>query len=748
LQESFVTIAQDNTYYYNTTFSKQNRENTFTHLPPDWEEKLCFTNYPFRAIYSDVQNIDADNRVNNWLIYRAVSYFDFPQNYGNLVSLDGIQNRAVLARFENKTLMYNNLLTIDTSNPQAAYIGNPTMFRGAPPIDFAETDLGYIGSQHRFLMKIPQGQVTVDAKRGQVFLISGTQAVDLSAFGSGMNRFFVEHLPFMIYKSFPQINIDNHFKGIGLHGVYDSVYDRVIITKLDYAPKSSDILYDETAQAFYVNKTLNGLTVKEFITVHDEEYFCNVSWTLSFNMNTKSWISFHSYLPNWYIAENNFFYSGVNSCCEEFDFLVGTLVPNPSTTTTTTSSTSSTTTTTTTEVPLDCEFNAEIVETDCVLEGIGQITDADCDLIGEGFVINADCELEGIGEIIITPTTTTTTTTAAPTTTTTTTSSSTTTTTTTQEPTTTTTTSTSSTTTSTSTSTTTTTTTSEPTTTTTTTAGPTTTTTTTTAGPTTTTTTTTAAPTTTTTTTTLEPTTTTTTTTTATPTTTTTTTIEPTTTTTTSTSTSTSTTTSTTTVAYSGTCESYSISDEGDTNPTTYSYYEYPSGTFITDTVSFGQTKFFSAYSIPGVTIISGDAFPVLIGSCESTTTTTTSSTSTTSTSTSTSTTTSTSTSTTTTTSTTAPVCSCAFYDVIISQSDLDDAANNTDPNQNGLLFVEYYNCSSIFTIAQYSVAGTFTNSICVDLDSPPPIIYYYSFNNATAPTFSSLSATSIDCCP
>ena len=347
VQESFVPIAQDNTYFYNTTFSKQNKENTFTHLPPDWESRLCFTNYPFRTIYSDAQNIDADNRINNWLIYRAISYFDFPQNYGNLVSLDGIQNKAILARFENKSLLYNNLLTIDTSNPQAAYVGNPLLFRGAPPVDFAETDLGYVGSQHKMLLKIPQGQVTVDSKRGQVFLVQGTQVNDMSAFGSGMNRFFVEHLPFMIDNNFPDVNIDNHFKGIGLHGVYDSVYDRVIITKLDYAPKSNNILYDPVEQSFYINNVVNGFTIRQDISLSDEQYFCNVSWTLSFNMNTKSWISFHSYLPNFYIAENNFFYSGQNNCCEDFDFLVGVLVPNPTTTTTSSTSTSTTSTTST-----------------------------------------------------------------------------------------------------------------------------------------------------------------------------------------------------------------------------------------------------------------------------------------------------------------------------------------------------------------------------------------------------------------
>jgi hypothetical protein len=315
VQESFVTIAQDNTYYYNVTFSKQNKENFFSHLPPDWEQRLCFTNYPFRAIYSDRQDANADIRVNNWLTYLAASKFDFPQNYGNLISLDGIQNRGILARFENKSLLYNNLLTINTSNPQAAYVGNPNMF-SAPPIDFAETDLGYVGSQNKMLLKIPQGQITIDAKRGQVFLISGTQATDLSAFGSGLNRFFTDHLAFEILRYFPEVNTDNHFNGIGLHGVFDSKYDRVIISKLDYIPLSADIKYDADKKEFYIEKTQTSTPLRVVVEVTDVEYFCNKSWTLSFNFNTKSWVSFHSYIPNWYIAENNFFYSGLNGGCD------------------------------------------------------------------------------------------------------------------------------------------------------------------------------------------------------------------------------------------------------------------------------------------------------------------------------------------------------------------------------------------------------------------------------------------------
>ena len=74
--------------------------------------------------------------------------------------------------------------------------------------------------------------------------------------------------------------------------------------------------------------------VRKVVSIYDEEYFCNRSWTLSFNLNTKSWISFHSYIPNWYIGENNFFYSGLNTCCDDFDFIAATFISTTTTTTT------------------------------------------------------------------------------------------------------------------------------------------------------------------------------------------------------------------------------------------------------------------------------------------------------------------------------------------------------------------------------------------------------------------------------
>jgi hypothetical protein len=114
------------------------------------------------------------------------------------------------------------------------------------------------------------------------------------------------------------------------------------------------------------------------VYLNDSDYFCNKSWTMSYNLNTKSWISYHSYLPNFYIGENNFFYSGLNGCCDDaeaggFKAIAGIIDKKPPMTTTTTTFYPSPTTTSTTTV-LDCNLEGEVVQTSCELEGDAIIT--------------------------------------------------------------------------------------------------------------------------------------------------------------------------------------------------------------------------------------------------------------------------------------------------------------------------------------------------------------------------------------
>lgn len=296
LQEINVSINNDNTYTYNKTFSKQNKENFFTYLPENYTNDYCVQYYPNRAVFSDRQEDTTGTRRNNWLIYKPAAVFDFPLNFGSLVSIDGIENRVVLVRFENKSLLYNALLTTVTSAGQV-FLGQSIFNKDIPPLDFADTDYGYNGSQHVFLLKTEYGHVTIDSKRGQVFLINGQQLKDLGR--ETATQFFNENLTFKIREDFPEIDIDNHFKGIGLHGVYDARFDRVIFTKLDYK------LLDKEVQNINGKFYKNG---KE-VSLQDTAYFENHSFTMSFSFDIQNWVSFHSYKPNAYIGNVNTFFT-------------------------------------------------------------------------------------------------------------------------------------------------------------------------------------------------------------------------------------------------------------------------------------------------------------------------------------------------------------------------------------------------------------------------------------------------------
>ena len=298
LQESRVSIINDNKYLYDDSYSKQIKEVFLSHLPPDYGVgKKCQQDFPNRIIFSEKENLEAQR--NNWLIFRPASYFDTPKSYGNLNSIDGLEDRKILARFSSKSLLYNVLSTINTSSGQA-FLGDPNYFSN-PGIDFAESDAGFNGSQHVLLIRTPVGHLSVDAIRGQIFLIGNQGPEEIS--GYGMRMFFSEHLPFVIQKYFPTVDTDNCLKNIGLTGCYDYKYRRFLITKKDYQPLKSGISFSSGKFMF------DG---KE-ISLNDPLYFCDRSWTLSYHTGLKKWISFHSYVPNYYLTHPDGFLTGIKS---------------------------------------------------------------------------------------------------------------------------------------------------------------------------------------------------------------------------------------------------------------------------------------------------------------------------------------------------------------------------------------------------------------------------------------------------
>lgn len=300
LQEKNVSINFDNYYYYNKSLSKQNTENAFIHLPVDFiKERDAIPVRDTRVIYSQPSNLE--EKQNNWLIFKANNYYDFPLTNGKLVDLNAVESEKVLARFENNSSLYNAYITLDTSN-KTSIVSSGSMFTN-PPIEFSKTDIGYTGTQHKNFNSTKYGHFWVDAKRGNVFLMdSGGGLKDISQ--EGMKNWFKENLPFKITKHYKDVNIDNSFTGIGLTSTWDNKYDRYFLTKKDYVPLSSEIEFNKDTQEFMLAGNVVQLT--------DKRYFCDASWTVAYSPMTQSWISFYSFVPDYYIEQNGYFQSGKN----------------------------------------------------------------------------------------------------------------------------------------------------------------------------------------------------------------------------------------------------------------------------------------------------------------------------------------------------------------------------------------------------------------------------------------------------
>lgn len=305
-QKENVDIRHDNTYHYNKTYSKQNRESFIkTDTRTSEDLRSCKIKHPTRIIYSDLQYTKEDN-FDNWLVFKANSFFDTSFTGGNIVSVDGIESDKVLVRAERQLSIFNayNLIPTDQENIQ---VGTGGIFKSRPK-EFSVTDLGYTGTQHKAIIHTEFGHVWVDAKRGNVFnLAPNAKGLDEIS-KNGKKNWFRENLPFHLLKAFPEMEdciLDNTFGLGGLILGYDRRFSRFLLTKKDYKLINTDVTFNKETNTFHLGD--------EIVSVKDRRYFCDASWTMSYNFYTKSWVSYHSYKPLYY----NYYIDTFDSVYEE-----------------------------------------------------------------------------------------------------------------------------------------------------------------------------------------------------------------------------------------------------------------------------------------------------------------------------------------------------------------------------------------------------------------------------------------------
>ncbi len=296
-----------NLYLYNKDFSKSDAVKPYFSLDINFEYcKECREQFPTRIVYSEQGNQEQSR--DTYRIFYANNYRDLPASTGEITNLfinfDELYAHTKQSIYKIVTKPYQ----INTDQT-TLFVGTGEFF-SVPPRELISTEYGYGGSTCKWGTKTTEfGTIYVDDLTGKIFIL-GQGLKEISTIG--LRNFFEENLKLQLNEQwqrlfsneYPNVNQPSLINGIGYFTTYDPRHKRIIITKKDYK------IIEE--KSFNPNQSYN---------LTDSSRFENLSWTLSYSLLNEAWLSFHSYLPNFYFNDANTFYSSLNSFNNKLDDL-------------------------------------------------------------------------------------------------------------------------------------------------------------------------------------------------------------------------------------------------------------------------------------------------------------------------------------------------------------------------------------------------------------------------------------------
>ena len=298
-----------NNYNYNQDYSREQE------LQPKFPLALgfdycsrCINEYPNRIAFSEKSY--QEEIFDNYRKFLANNYRDLQANTGEIQNIFKESDNLYIRTLHSLWFVPSKYQNLETTGG-TINIGTGELF-SIPPKEISSTRYGYNGGQTTLDLVVNQyGAFYADTSSGIVFQVGGEQQqVEISKTG-GNRIWFENNLPFFLLKhtsTFNLVDSPTSKMGIGLLGYYDPTFRRYILTKKDYYPVYPDVTtYNEIDKVWYVG--LNGTIIEVTDPYNSPDYFENKSWTISYYLESKKWVSWHSYLPNYAWGNLDTFYS-------------------------------------------------------------------------------------------------------------------------------------------------------------------------------------------------------------------------------------------------------------------------------------------------------------------------------------------------------------------------------------------------------------------------------------------------------
>jgi thiol-disulfide isomerase/thioredoxin len=291
----------DHNSLYEFDYQKTNSLSVHFGMPFNYNTCICLDEPTPKVIYSNVQLIESPTDA--YRNFKINNYLDITSDYGPITNIFILGDQVYVHTTDTIINLFAGSNTLEV-NESTVYLGQGSLFQDSASL-YGKIIGGYAGNlDQNAAVMTPMGYMFIDREARKLYNFNG----QLEEISLPNDTFFKENNHLILMKQFPDFKmVDQKSKiGVGYNIGFDSKLNRVLYTKNDFEAINPDE-WIVTRDYYLVNK--DG----RYADFSNQADFIDRSFTLSYDLEEKVWISYHSYQPIVYMWDRINLYSTDNT---------------------------------------------------------------------------------------------------------------------------------------------------------------------------------------------------------------------------------------------------------------------------------------------------------------------------------------------------------------------------------------------------------------------------------------------------